>query len=301
VRPRANGIVVFACRALGVFEAGQVEAPFPGHMLVVGPVPHVAPLARAIDEHPAHALVVADSHLARLFVIGLGTSVRRDTVERPRLAREAVGGWSPVRLQRHAGHSHLLHAKAVVDALDRLVHEEEVRHVTLAGDEVILPLLEEQLPPRLKARVIATMHLDIRAADHDVMRSAERALGDFRVRRDRERAAALKDRALGRDQAVLGVEPVLEALDRGQVYELVLSTGDRVFAARVPEPLRPVCERTTIDWPVDGQRDARVTAVVANELVVRAQRTGASIAWLGDPALLADVGHVGAHLRFSTA
>jgi hypothetical protein len=301
VRPRANGIALFACAAQGVFEATQLDVAFPGHMLVVGPGPHVLPLARVLDEHPSHAAVVADTHLARLFVFSLGTSVRHEAVESPKVPRPAMGGWSQIRYQRHADHSHLLHAKAVVEALDQIVREDGARHLILAGDDVILPLLQEQLPARLRERVIAALHLDMRATDHDVMQEAERAFAEYRVRRDRQRAASLTDRALARDQAVLGVEPVLEALERGQVHELVLSAGAHAFASNVPEPLVPACERTVIDLPVNGTRDARVTAVVGNELVVRARRTAAGVACVGDPSLLADVGHVGAHLRFSAA
>ena len=301
VRPRANGIALFACAAQGVFDATQLDVAFPSHMLVVGSVPHVLPLACVLDEHPSHAAVVADTHQARLYVFSLGTSVRHEAVESPKVPRPAMGGWSQIRYQRHADHSHLLHAKAVVDALDQIVRDEGVRHLALAGDEVILPLLQDQLPARLRERVIATLHIDMRATDHDVMHEAERAFADYRVRRDRQRATTLTDRALARDQAVLGIEPVFEALERGQVHELVISASGQAFASHVPVPLVPVCQRTTVDLPVDGSPDTRVTAVVGNELVVRARRTGAAVTCVGDPVLLAHVGHVGAHLRFSTA
>jgi hypothetical protein len=242
---------------------------------------------------------VADTHAARLFVFSLGAAVRQEAVESPKVPRPQMGGWSQVRYQRHADHSHLLHAKAVIDAIDQLVREHGARHLVLSGDDVVLPLLQEQLPARLAERVAALLHVDMRTPDHEVMQAADGALADYLQRRDRARADALTDRARSRDQAVLGVEPVLGALDRGQVHELVLTAGADAFGPTVPEALAAVADRTTIDRPANGSGDATRTAVVGNELVVRARATGAAVSCVGDPLLLADVGHVGAHLRFS--
>ena len=41
---------------------------------------------------------------------------------------------------------HLHHGKEVVEMLERVMREDRAEHLILAGDEVIIPLLQEQLP-----------------------------------------------------------------------------------------------------------------------------------------------------------
>lgn len=78
-----------------------------------------------------------------------------------RIRSHRDGGWSQIRYQRHADSLHLLHAKEVVEALGRVVREDEADHVLLAGDEVIIPLLREQLPPALREKVVDVLRFDV--------------------------------------------------------------------------------------------------------------------------------------------
>ena len=77
-----------------------------------------------------------------------------------KLSRTQIGGWSQMRYQRHVDNFHLHHAKEVVEVLDRVVREEAVEHIILAGDEVIIPLLREHLPDRLEEKVIDVLRLE---------------------------------------------------------------------------------------------------------------------------------------------
>jgi peptide subunit release factor 1 (eRF1) len=65
---------------------------------------------------------------------------------------------------------------------------------------------------------------------------------------------------------------------------------------RLPDDSAPGAVQADTSAP-QGTSDER-TLKLANELVVRAQQTGARIRFIEDVALLADVGGVGALLRF---
>jgi hypothetical protein len=154
LRPSANGVAVFACAGAGdYFKTLQLDAPFLRHRLHVRQLPHLYPLAWLIDQHPRYVALVADTNSARLFVFGLGRQVALHEVNGFKVSRTRGGGWSQMRYQRHAINYHLLHGKEVVEALGRVVREEEADHVVLAGDVVIIPLLREQLPPALEVRL----------------------------------------------------------------------------------------------------------------------------------------------------
>ena len=45
------------------------------------------------------------------------------------------------------------HIKEVVDTLDKIVREEGIQHVVVAGAEVAMPILREQLPKHLADKI----------------------------------------------------------------------------------------------------------------------------------------------------
>lgn len=82
--------------------------------------------------------------------------------------RPKVGGWSQARYQRRVGNAHQERAKEVIERLAEIVHEDKVSHIILAGDSVVIPLLQEQLPPEM-VPMVEVMKLDIHASEQDVL------------------------------------------------------------------------------------------------------------------------------------
>src|SRR5205085_8030151 len=112
--------------------------------------------------------------------------------------------------------------KDVVDALDRIVREDGIDKVVIAGDEVILPLLREQMPKHLQERIVDTMKLDIRTSERDVLDETIAALRERDAESDRERVDALLGAYRGSGLACVGVEAVTRAFELGQVDELLI-------------------------------------------------------------------------------
>lgn len=197
-----------------------------------------------------------------------------------------------MRYQRHVDNYHLLHAKEVVEMLDRVVREEAAEHIILAGDEVIIPLLREQLPAHLEDKVIDILRLDIRTPEHDVLRETMEALREHNLQSDAEKVRHLLDEYRAGGLAVVGFSDTARALEQGQVDELLLSASTREIHADARElsaALKPA-DKTVSD--VEPHLRA------ADLLVTRARNTGAQITFIEDSALLADVGGVGALLRY---
>ena len=104
---------------------------------------------------------------------------------------------------------------------------------------------------------------------------------------DRESVEALTGAYRANGLAVVGVDAVRRALEVGQVDELVITAR--------PETLRPGNASTPEqDTPADRTAEEKV----ADELVAKARQTAAKITFIEDASLLADVGGVGALLRF---
>lgn len=294
VRPSANGLAIFACAdADNYFKAVQLDAPIQQHRLHVGERPHLYPLARLIDQYPRYVALLADTNSARLFVFGMARTLDKQELQQEKLSRTQVEGWSQMRYQRHIENYHLHHAKEVVEMLERVVREERAEHIILSGDEVIIPLLREQLPEFLKDKVVDILRLDIRTPEHEVLRATMAALQEHNLQSDADRVRQLLDEYRAGGLAVVTVSDTVKALDQGQVDELLITASSR--AIRVDD--RESDESATGNQSLSESPDSNLTT--ADLLVRRARQTGARITFIEDPALLSGVGGVGAMLRYA--
>lgn len=223
VRPSANGLAIFACSGADFFEGLQLDAPIENHRLTVGDRPHLAPLARIVDRYPRHAVLVADGNSAHIFVFGRGRTIDREDVSNPKVSRTDGGGWSQMRFQRHVENLQLHHAKEVVEELRRIVAEDRAEHVFLAGDEVIVPLLRDQLPKELEKKVVGVLRLEIRTPEAQVRETAVEALARHVAAQEKARVERIEGEWRAGGLAVAGEKAVLEALKNGQVDEVVVS------------------------------------------------------------------------------
>lgn len=303
LRPESNGVAVFACAGAGdFFEAAQFAAPVEHHRLYIYNQPHLYPLARLADQFPRYAVLVADTNRARLFVFGRGKTLKTTHVENVKTRRSQVGGWSQMRYQRHLENYHQQHAKEVAEALERTLREDNIGHVIIAGDEVIIPLLREQFPKAVADKVVDALSLPIDAPEHEILEASAEAMREHDAETDAEKVARLLDDYRAGGLAVVGSQDTLEALSMGQVEELIITArqqhieGDREDVAILSdsEVVEPVV--SGIDGAV-ANIDAD-SLIVADDLVTRAQQTSARITFVEDPALLAEVGGVGAILRY---
>jgi peptide chain release factor subunit 1 len=297
LRPSTNGLAVFACAgADDFFEAAQVDAPIEEHRLYVYHQPHLYPLARLSDQYRRYAALIADTNSARLFVFGLGERLDKEGLQNTKVSRTSVGGWSQARYQRHIENYHLHHAKEIVEALDRVVRDENIEHIVLAGDEVIIPILRDQLPQHLAKKVIDVLRLDITTPEHEVLRATLEAMREQDATDDAEKVGQLLDEYRAGGLAVVGAHDALAALASGQVDELFLSSSLEEIhddQEEVGEPLVPGAPAGA----EDAGKGTR-TVMMADELVTRARQTGARIIFIEAAALLGDVGGVGATLRY---
>jgi peptide subunit release factor 1 (eRF1) len=298
LRPSANALALFACTGCGsFFEAVQLDTPIGQHALFVGPVPHIYPLVRLVDEYPRYAAVMLDTNQAQIFVFGLNTVERETEVKNPKTKRTSVGGWSQARYQRHVEHFHLQHVKEVADTLDRIVSDEGIAHVVVIGDEVAVPLLRDQLPPRLQEKLVDVIRLDRTAGGRDILEATLEALRAKDAATDAEQVARMLDAWRAGGLAVAGPADTLEALQLGQVEELLVSSRPQQIAMETSRQVEltagPVDVSTTEAAASDPER-----LVIADELVTRAEQTGARVRFIEDPTLREPVGGVGALLRF---
>jgi peptide chain release factor subunit 1 len=303
----ANGVAIFACSAAELFEAVQLGAPIEEHWLYISDRPHLYPLARVESQYPRYAAVLADTNSARILVVATGEVVSEQEIVGVKTRRTTQGGWSQARYQRHIENFHLHHAKEVVDALERIVQREKIETILLAGDEVIIPLLREQMPKHLAERVADQVRVDKDASLADVLATSLQAMTRVREATEREKVEAAVGGFRSGGLGVVGPEDTLDALIKGQVEELLMTANLRELqglsgtaAQEIALANDAAVEEPVVETVAAGEaaQAPPETVRLADELVTKAAQTAARITFVEDPELLAEYGGVAAILRF---
>jgi peptide chain release factor subunit 1 len=299
VNSPSKGIVMFTCGGKDdFFEAAQIEVPIENSRVFVYDRPHVYPLARLLDQYQRYAVVLADTNTARIFVFALGKTLEEKEVTNIKTNRSQVGGWSQMRFQRHIDNYHQQHAKEVIEALERVVRNDGIDFVILAGDEqTIIPLLREQMSKALTEKLIDTINLNVNTPEHELLETSIAAYRKHDAVSDMEKVQQLLDEYRAGGLGVVGVPETLAALNNGQVEELLISAtvGNISFEEAEVEKVMSAYAAS------DGTGKAVVLEprTVADELLTRAQQlSAAKVTFIEDHSLLESVGGVGALLRY---
>ena len=291
-----QAVAIFACSGSELFEAIPLEAPIGEHSVFISSVPHLYPLAKLVENYPRYAAVMLDTNKARIFVFGTSKE-HEETIVGEKTRRTSKGGWSQARYQRRADNFHMHHIKEVVDTLDKIVREENLSQVVVSAGEQALPILREQLPKHLADMIIEIGAHEDGESGSFVQRTMA-ALREKDAETDVEKVQELMDAWRSGGLGVAGPEATLSAFQLGQVEELIITAS--------PETLKPVQKLPDDAAPGEVQVVTSNTAAQADEsraklsdeLITRANQTAARIRFIEDASLLADVGGVGALLRF---
>ena len=291
-----QGLAIFASSGSDLFEAIPLETPFDDHWLFVGSSPHLYPLAKLVDTYPRYAAVSLDSNKARIQVFSLAAAERAEQVVSDKTRRTSKGGWSQARYQRRADNMHTNHMKEVVDTLDKVVREEKIDQIVIAGDDQAVVKLREQLPQQLADKIVDVVKLQRNAQDASFLETTFDAIRMKDAETDAEKVQELLDEWHSGGLGVAGPEATLKAFQLGQVDELII-TGS-------VESLKPV-QKLPDAAPADMQAETSAATGIdearlklSAELIKLAQQTAARIRFIEDASLLQEVGGVGALLRF---
>jgi peptide subunit release factor 1 (eRF1) len=240
--------------------------------------------------------VLTDTNTARIFVFGLGHVIDAEEMKGKKVHRVKVGGWSQARYQRRVGNAHQEHAKEVIERLAQIVLEDHVSHIILAGDSVVIPLLQEQLPQEM-VPMVEVMKLDINASERDVLTATLEKLQEQEAKTAGEKVDRLMQQYRARGLVVVGLQETLEALANGQVDELVLSGALEASHPQLEE-VEAILAPEIPDSNGGTESEEPRQASLPDLLVTKAKQTGATVTFIDDAALLESAGVVAAFLRW---
>lgn len=219
--PEARGVALFACQALGLREAIPVRVPFE-ETFVVDDRPELRALVALLDEHVSALVVFVDGESARLIPLHAGGAKAEVRLEHTVPGHHRRGGWAQLAQSRYARHIETHrheHFVAVADTVTRVVDDQGIRQIVLAGHEDRLSAFRDHLPERVRRFVIGHVHANAwEPASAIVDRAAERLDLEEHSNEVVDVDGVLTEAAKG-GRAVAGPD-TLEAARRGAIHRL---------------------------------------------------------------------------------
>ena len=294
----ARGVALFACPALGLREVIPVRASLE-NAVVVADRPFLRPLAAAEGETPPTLVVFIDAESARLIPLleaGAGEEVRLES-EIPGHHRR--GGWAQLALghyQRHIEERRERHLEAVAEALGRLVEEQGLERIVIAGSPDSAGAFRRALPSTVIARVAGVVSGRRDEPASELVGRAAELVGRVAAREVGAAVDGLLTEAAKGGQAAASLEGVLEAVGRGAV--------DRLYLLRDFRERGRACIACAALQPGDAAtcrlcRQATASVELGEAMVTRTIAAGGAVTMVDAHAALGAVGGVVARLRFA--
>lgn len=220
-----RGLVILSSQARKFWREYHLAVPFKNE-IIVDTTPYVKPLLDILDNYQRSAILLVDRESARLFLVHLGeieeyAEVHSDDVP----GRHKKGGWFSLAeksYERHIDYHVSLHLKDVLRELEAFLSKEYVGRLVIGGSEEAVTKVKAMLPQGIAEKVIGTFQAEMLASSKEVMKKVEPLLHEYEKRKETDDIEELITKALKNENAVLGVENVLNAMQEGRVMKLIL-------------------------------------------------------------------------------
>jgi peptide subunit release factor 1 (eRF1) len=208
------------------------------------------------------------------------------------------GGWAQLALghyQRHIEERRGRHLDAVAEALGRLVTEQSLERIVIAGTPDSAGSFRRVLPSAVTARVAGIVPGRRHEPASDLVTRAGELVGRIAAQEVDVAVDGLLTEAAKGGQGAASLEGVLEAVRRGAV--------DRLYLLRDFRERGRACTACAALQPGDAAtcrlcRQATASVELGEAMVTRTIAAGGAVTMVGAHAALGTVGGVAARLRF---
>ncbi len=228
-RDTKRGLVIFSDAGGDFFRVRELAVNV-HNILSWRDKPYVRPLLELIDEHERYGVVLTDREHARLFSIFLGElEEHQEVFARADVTHVKTSGTDHMRsqmnIQRKADLHARRHLKEVAQSMLRLAAKHEFDRLILAGTVEATSELEGLLAKALRVRVVRKIALAIEANTALVLEETLKIEQEVERRRESDLVEQLITAAHKKQNAVVGLEDTLLALQEWRVWQLVYCEG----------------------------------------------------------------------------
>lgn len=268
--------------------------------LIVDKTPYAKPLMDILDNYQRYAVLLVDKESARILVVHLGEIVEYGEVQTPDVpGKHKKGGWfslSQNRYERHIDFHIALHLKDVVEKLDSFLSGEYIGRLIIGGSDETVIAVKGMLHKTVLDKVIDTVKIEMFAKPDEIMKKMEPVVLKYEKQKKQEEVDFLIERAMKNENAVIGLENVLNALQEQRVMKLFF-IKDHKASGYICNFCELMTVQKTESCPYCGGGIEAVDYMIGLA-AQKAVQQGALIEVVTESKKLLDAGAIGAFLRF---
>jgi peptide chain release factor subunit 1 len=294
-----KGLAVLSSQEKKFWKEFHLAVPFKNEVIIDN-TPHIKPLLDILDNYQRCAILLVDRETARLFLVHLGEIEEYSEVHSQDVpGRHKKGGWfalSGKSYERHIDYHVGLHLKDVLKQLDPFLSGEYVGRVIIGGSEEAVTKVKTMLPIATAEKVIGTFQAEMFANSKEVLKKAEPLLRAYEIKKETEDIEELLTKAMKNENAVLGIENVLNALQEGRIMKLILLKDYKQSGIACKQCGYPTVQNISSCPYCKG--DMQDEKYLVDLIAQKAVEQGAFVEVASENKKLQAAGSIGAFLRF---
>ena len=294
-----KGLAVLSSQEKNFWKEFHLAVPFKNEVIVDN-TPYIKPLLDILDHYPRYAILVVDKESARLFRVHLGEIEEYAEVHSADVpGKHKKGGWfalSEKSFERHTDYHVGLHLKDVIKQLEPFLSGEFAGRLIIGGAEEAAARVKTMLPQATAEKVIGTFQAEMFANGDEILKKAEHLLHAYEKKNETEDIEALITTAMKNENAVLGIENVLSALQEGRIRKLIMLKEYKQTGVSCAQ-----CGYLTIQGISSCpycKGDMHNANYLVDMIAQKAVEQGAFVEVASENKKLQDAGGIGAFLRF---
>ncbi len=294
-----KGLAVLSSQERNFWKEFHLSVPFKNE-IIVDNIPYIKPLLDILDNYQRYAILLVDRESARIFLVHLGeieeySEVHSDDVP----GRHKKGGWfslSGKSYERHIDYHVGLHLKDVIKQLDPFLSGEYVGRMIIGGSEEAVTKVKNMLPQAIAEKVMGTFQAEMFANSKEILEKTEPIVHSYERKKEEKDIDDLLTKAMKNENAVVGIENVLNALQEGRVMKLVFLKGYKHSGISCRQcGYLTVQDASSCPFCNGEMQEAKY---VVDLIAQKAVEQGALIEVAHENRKLQEAGSIGAFLRF---
>ena len=268
--------------------------------IIVDKAPYIQPLLDILDNYKQYAVLLVDKESARLFLVHLGEIEEYGEVHTPDVpGKHKRGGWfslSGHRFERHIDYHVSLHIKDVIKKLESFLAAERIERIITGGSDDAVAKVREMLPKAVSEKIVGAFHAEMFANVNDVFEKVKPVISESESMAEKAVVSDLLTAAGKGQNAVIGIEDVLNALQEGRIMKLIFIKDfkDSGYECRNCRNLSKQ-KVSVCPYCKGGMEEVNYLIDLAAQ---RAVEQGSQIEVIAENKELLDAGGIGAFLRF---
>lgn len=294
-----KGLAILSSQENKFWKEFHLSVPLKNE-IIVDNTPYIKPLLDILDNYQRYAILLVGKESARLFLVHLGEieeyiEVHSDDVP----GKHKKGGWfslSEKSYERHTDYHVSLHLKDVLKQLDSFLSREYVGRLIIGGSEEAFAKVKAMLPQVVADKIIGTFQAEMFANIKEILDKVEPILKASEEEKEAETIDDLHTKAMKNENAVLGIENVLNAIQEGRIMRLIF-TKDFKNSGLACKNCGYLTIQNVTNCPYCKGKIQKVKYIV-DLIAQKAVEQGAIVEVASENSKLKESGSIGAFLRF---